>query len=53
MVEYHTKDVAQQVRRVTAREFKELEELRSVYRAVRIYFHTVGAKCLADCGYGG
>jgi len=53
MIEYHRKDVAQQIRRVTAREFKELEELRSVYRTVRIRARTPGVDYLADCSSGG
>lgn len=35
MIEYHRRDVAQQVRRVTAREFKSLNELKNVYQTVR------------------
>jgi len=53
MIEYHWKDVTQQVRRVTAREFKELEELRGVYQTVRIRACTPGVDYLADCGSGG
>lgn len=35
MIEYHRRDITQQVRKVTAREFKEIDELKSVYQTVR------------------
>ena len=34
MIEYHRRDIAQQVRKVTAREFKTLDELKIVYETV-------------------
>jgi len=48
MIEYHRRDVTR-----TAREFKELEELRDVYQTVRIRACIPGVDYLADCGSGG
>ncbi|KAF8424156.1 hypothetical protein EV426DRAFT_548723, partial [Tirmania nivea] len=52
MVEYYRRDVAQQVRRVTAREFKELEELRSVYRTERSEDTILRVFHVQNCSWG-